>query len=73
MIDKRRFPASLGAGPPGIASGAVAQIRTQASPPKKEIPRRKARPVKPFKAPEFHPNCSDKGRARERAVYSVPR
>jgi hypothetical protein len=54
MIGKRQFLAGLGV---MATSTALAQIHTPVTPPKKQIPQRRAKTVKLFKAPEFYPNC----------------
>ena len=54
MIGKRHFLAVLGM---MVTSSALAQIRSPASTSKKQIPQRRAKTTKLFKAPEFYPNC----------------
>jgi len=58
MIGKRRFLAGLGSGL-GImvTASALAQIHSPTPPGRKQIPQRRAKTVKLFKAPEFYPNC----------------
>src|SRR5580693_4365859 len=57
MIDKRKLLGGLGLGA-GIAMSQAALAQLSGIPrPKKEIPRRKARTTKLFKAPEFYPNA----------------
>ena len=59
MIGKRQF-----LGQPGIKLGAVmvtgsalAQIHSPTPPGRKQVPQRRAKTTKLFKAPEFYPNC----------------
>src|ERR1700691_528117 len=54
MIGKRQFLAGLGM---LVTSSALAQIHSPTNSPKKQIPRRRARTTKLFKAPEFYPNA----------------
>src|SRR5258708_31610479 len=54
MIGKRQFLTGFGV---MVSASALAQIHTPTTPPKKEIPQRRAKTVKLFKAPEFYPNC----------------
>ena len=54
MIGKRHFLAGLGL---TITSSALAQVHSPTPPGKKQIPQRRAKTTKLFKAPEFYPNC----------------
>jgi hypothetical protein len=54
MIGKRQFLAGLGV---MATSSALAQIHSPTPPGRKQIPQRRAKTTKLFKAPEFYPNC----------------
>ena len=54
MIGKRQFLAGLGV---MVTSSALAQIHSPPPPARKQIPQRRAKTTKLFKAPEFYPNC----------------
>ncbi|HYJ34607.1 MAG TPA: hypothetical protein VEV64_00520, partial [Rhizomicrobium sp.] len=55
MIDKRQLLTGLGA--LAITSPALAQIHAPTPPGRKQIPQRRAKTTKLFKAPEFYPNA----------------
>src|SRR6478752_6746914 len=54
MIDKRQLLAGLGV---MVTSSALAQIHSPTPPGRKQIPQRRAKTTKLFKAPEFYPNA----------------
>ena len=59
MIGKRQFLTGLSVTGLGVmvSASALAQIHTPTTPPRKQIPQRRAKTTKLFKAPEFYPNC----------------
>ena len=54
MIGKRQFLAGLGV---MVSTSALAQIHSPTPPGRKQIPQRRAKTTKLFKAPEFYPNA----------------